>query len=122
MFFPCVSADDHGHSYISEVGLAESGNAQRMGTTRQSVKYWRAARYLPGHYLEFKAVEDIQFVAVVSGRMELTMSNGDRHYLSRGDMILFRDTVGQGHCTRVLGEDFCEVLIIAMHDLGDFIL
>ncbi len=122
MMFPSICVDDHGHSCFSEVDLPQSGNERRIGAASQGVKHWQAAKYLPGHYVDFKTVDDIQFVSVMSGRMELTVSNGEKYYLSRGDMILFQDTSGQGHCTRVLGHEPCQALIIAMDDLGDFVL
>ena len=122
MLFPSIWVDDHGHSYLSEVDLPQSGNERRIGAASQDVKYWRVAKYLPGHFVDFKPVEDIQFVSVMSGRLELTVSNGEKRYLSRGDMILLRDTSGQGHCTKVLGHESCQVLIVAMPDLGDFVV
>jgi mannose-6-phosphate isomerase-like protein (cupin superfamily) len=122
MLFPSIWVDEHGHSYLGEVDLPQSGNERRVGAAPQDVKYWRAAKYLPGHFSDFTTVEDVQFYCVMSGRMELTVSNGEKRYLSRGDMILLRDTTGQGHCTRVLGHEECNVLIIAMPDTGDFVL
>ncbi len=122
MLFPSIWVDDQGHSYLGEVDLPQSGNERRVGAAPQNVKYWRVAKYLPGHYVDFSTVEDIQFVSVMSGRMELTVSNGEKRNLARGDMILLQDTSGQGHCTRVLGHEPCQVLIVAMPDTGDFVL
>ena len=122
MLFSSISVDEHGHSYLGEADLPQSGNERRVGAASQDVKHWQAAKYLPGHNVDFKTVDDIQFVSVMSGRMELTVSNGEKHYLSRGDMMLLRDTSGQGHCTRVLGHEPCQVMIIAMPDLGDFVV
>ncbi|MFL2771338.1 MAG: hypothetical protein ACJZ9F_10035 [Rhodospirillaceae bacterium] len=120
MIFTTIYTDDHGHSYFGEVDLPQTGNERRVSAKAQDVDYWRVSRTLPGHYVDFKTVESAQMVSVLSGRIELTVSNGEKRYLSRGDMIILKDTLGQGHCTRVLGFEPCESLIIGMPEDGEF--
>ncbi len=120
MKFNTIYVDDHGHSYFGEVDLPQSGNSRRIGARPQDVKYWRTSKMLPSHYKDFQTVEDIELLCVMSGHMELTVSNGEKRYCSRGDMILLQDTTGQGHCTRIIGFEPCNTLHIAMNDLGDF--
>ncbi len=115
-----IHVDEHGHSYFGEVELPQSGNERRISAKPQDVKYWRMSRTLPGHYVDFARVPDPMFVAVLSGRMELTVSNGEKRYFSRGDMFMLQDTAGQGHCTRTLGYEPCETLLIAMPGNGEF--
>ena len=120
MKFTTIYVDDHGHSYFGEVDLPQSGNARRIGARPQDVKYWRAGKMLPGHYKDFHRVEDIELLCVMSGHMELTVSNGERRYFARSDMVLLQDTTGQGHTTRIIGTEPCQTLHIAMPDMGDF--
>ncbi|MEE8307852.1 MAG: cupin domain-containing protein [Gammaproteobacteria bacterium] len=115
-----IHVDDHGHSYFGEVDLPQSGNERRISAKPQEVKYWQMSRTLPGHYVDFTQVADPMFVSVLSGRMELTVSNGEKRYFSRGDMFMLQDTAGQGHCTRTLGYEACETLLIAMPGNGEF--
>ena len=115
-----IYLDDHGHSYFGEAELAQTGNARRISAKRQDVEYWQMSKTLPGHYVDFKPVPEPRFIAVLSGRMELTVSNGEKRYFSRGDMFLLQDTSGQGHCTRVLGFEPCRTLIIALPEPGEF--
>lgn len=120
MKFTTITVDDHGHSYFGEVDLPQSGNERRKGARPQDVKYWQAGKMLPGHYKDFQTVEDITLLCVMAGSMELTVSNGERRYFSRSDMVLLQDTSGQGHCTRIIGTEPCQTLHIAMPDMGDF--
>ncbi len=115
-----IYVDDQGHSYFGEVELPQTGNERRISAKPQDVEYWQMSQTLPGHYVDFAPVPDARFVSVLSGRMELTVSNGEKRYFSRGDMFLLADTSGQGHCTKVLGFEPCNTLIIAMPDKGEF--
>ena len=115
-----VYVDDHGHSYFGSVELPQTGNERRISAKPQDVEYWQMAQMLPGHDVDFTTVPEARFMSVLNGRMELTVSNGEKRYFSRGDMFLLQDTRGQGHCTRVLGFEPCTVLIIAMPNDGEF--
>ena len=115
-----IHVDDHGHSYFGEVELPQSGNERRISAKPQDVKYWRMSRTLPGNYVDFTTVPDPSFMSVLSGRLELTVSNGEKRYFSRGDMFMLQDTSGQGHCTRTIGFEPCHTLIIAMPGNGEF--
>ena len=120
MLFTTIYVDDHGNSYFGEVDMPQTGNERRASAKAQDVEYWRVSKTLPGHYVDFKTVESAQMVSVMSGHMELTVSNGEKRYLATGDMIVLKDTKGQGHCTRVIGFDPCESLIIGMPNSGEF--
>ena len=115
-----IYVDDHGHSYFGEVELPQTGNERRISAKPQDVEFWQMSQTLPGHYVDFATVPEPRFISVLSGRMELTVSNGEKKYFSRGDMFLLQDTSGQGHCTRILGFEPCNTLIIAMPGDGEF--
>ena len=53
-------------------------------------------------------------IAVFSGQMNVTVSNGEERQLARGDMMLAQDFTGQGHMTRFLGQEACNYLLITM--------
>ncbi len=120
MKFISIYVDENGHSYFGEVDLPQTGNERRVSAKSQDVEYWRVSKTLPGHYVDFKTVDDPQIISVMSGSMELTVSNGEKRYLSRGDMIVLKDTSGQGHCTRTVGHEPCQSLIIGMPADGEF--
>ncbi len=115
-----IYVDEHGHSYFGEADLPQTGNDRRISAKPQDVEYWRMSRTQPGHFKDFTRSPDPTFVAVLSGRTELTVSNGERRFFSRGDMFMLLDTTGQGHCTRTVGYEPCETLLIAMPGDGAF--
>lgn len=43
-----------------------------------------------------------QLMCVLSGRIEITTSDGDKHEFSLGDLFILEDTYGKGHSTRFL--------------------
>jgi len=115
-----IHVDAHGHSYFGTSELPQTGSERRISAKPQDVDFWQMSKTLPGHYVDFSPVPEVRFVAILSGRQELTVSNGEKRYFSRGDMYLLQDTRGQGHCTRVLGLEPCAALIIAMPGNGEF--
>ena len=115
-----IYVDDHGHSYFAVMELPQSGNDRRISAKPQDVEYWQMSQMLPGHYVDFARVPEPRFISVLTGRMELTVSNGEKRYFSRGDMFRLGDTTGQGHCTRVVGFEPCTTLIIALPGKGEF--
>jgi hypothetical protein len=52
--------------------------------------------------------------------MNVTVSNGDTRHFVRGDMLVLWDVKGQGHITRIVGQEPCHVLHMAVADKGDF--
>lgn len=74
----------------------------------------------PGHVQDFKTVPDLMILAVFSGQMNITVSNGETRHFVRGDMLVLWDTKGQGHITKVVGQEPCHVLHMAVADKGDF--
>lgn len=115
-----IHVDPQGHSYFGEVDLPQTGNERRVSAKPQDVDYWQMSKTLPGHYADFATVPEPRFISVLSGSMELTVSNGEKRYFSRGDMFMLQDTSGQGHTTRVIGFEPCVSLIIAMPGDGAF--
>ena len=48
-----------------------------------------------------------QFVVIVSGEINITVSDGERRTFKSGDVVLMEDTHGKGHSTRVVGPQDC---------------
>jgi hypothetical protein len=119
--FTNIDVDEHGHSYFKEVDLPQAGTAQRISSRNQNVKWWKMALSQPGYAVDFAPAEDLLFVAVFSGQMNITVSNGETRHFVRGDMLTMWDTAGQGHITRFVGLEPCHVLYIALPDKGTFV-
>ena len=122
MLLPHIYTDANGHSVLDEIELKMAGAAspqdstyfQRISAARQDVNYWQIGHALPGHFIDFTPTGASTFIAVFSGKMHITASNGEERQLARGDMMLAQDLTGQGHMTRFGGYEACDYLLINM--------
>jgi len=121
MKFVNIDVDAQGHSYFKDVDLPQTGVPRRISSKNQDVLYWKMGLSQPGHFIDFKTAPDLTIVAVFSGQMEITVSNGETRHFVRGDMLTMWDTTGQGHMTRFVGLEPCHVLHIAVADKGTFV-
>ena len=112
MKLPSLNVDASGHSYFTDVESTDptKGNQPR----EQEIAYWQFWETQPGHFQNFKPSEDPCCLAVLSGKLEITSSLGERRYFSRGDLFLLQDVSGKGHAVRTYGLESCTVLRIGM--------
>jgi hypothetical protein len=120
MKFVNIDVDANGRSYFKDVDLPQTGTAQRISSKNQNVKYWKMGLSQPGHAVDFKPAEDLMFVAVFSGQMNVTVGTGETRAFVRGDMLTMWDTAGQGHRVTFSGLEPCHALYIALPDKGEF--
>jgi len=121
MKIPRIYADEYGHSYFDEAELVQTGDPKRrIQAVSQPVEYWQMRQMQPGYFVDFKANEKPQFIAMTSGRMVLTVSNGEQRYFARGDMLLLQDVAGQGHSMRIVGHEPCTMLVVTLPGEGNF--
>lgn len=124
MLMPHIYTDPMGHSLLDEIDLnmTAPGGAEvqegtyyrRINSARQDVTDWQIGHALPGHFIDFAPTSATTFIAVFSGQMHITVSNGEERQLARGDMMLAQDVDGQGHMTRFLGQEECNYLLVTM--------
>jgi hypothetical protein len=120
MKFVNIDVDEHGHSFFKDIDLPQYGSPQRISSKNQNVLWWKMSVSQPGHTIDFAKAPDLLFVAVFSGQMDITVSNGETRQFARGDMVTMWDTTGQGHMVRFGGDEACKVLYIALPDKGEF--
>jgi quercetin dioxygenase-like cupin family protein len=116
MILPHFYSDPMGHSIIGTTELPEipSTGGLAMTTAHQDVSFWEMMEHEPGDYLDFHPVDSNRFVIVLSGQVDLTVSNGDIMRFGRGEMLSLADISGQGHQMRFVGLEPCQMLSIAM--------
>src|SRR5688572_14122357 len=100
MLLPHLIMDANGHSVLTETDLKMTGPGgaaaadgvyfQRIQAAQQDVSHWQIGHALPGHFVDFTPSAGNQFIAVFSGQMNLTASNGEERQLARGDMMLLQ--------------------------------
>ena len=58
----------------------------------------------PGNFLDWHPAPRRQFVITVSGEVEIGLGDGSVHHDGAGHVNLAEDLTGQGHTTRVVGD------------------
>src|SRR5689334_4147559 len=107
-----LNTDANGDSYFT---IVESCDPPESNKEReQDVAYWEIWETQPGHFQDFKPSEEPRSFAVLSGKLEITSSLGERRYFSRGDTFLLQDIGGKGHAIRTYGWEVCTVLRVTM--------
>ena len=79
------------------------------------IAYWQLWETQPGHVADFQTVDAPKCVAMTAGKIEVTASNGERRYFSRGDVFLLQDTSGKGHVIRTLSFETSTAVIVTMN-------
>jgi mannose-6-phosphate isomerase-like protein (cupin superfamily) len=110
-------ADEKGVSHFKEEQLAMQVDAARAARNVQPIEAAKGATLLrlrPGTVETWHRAPRRQYLFVVKGRSEVTAGDGQKRELVPGDMMLMDDTTGQGHITRVLGQEEHVALFIPL--------
>ena len=92
-----------GRSHVEPIALAKTPDwGKGLATTQISFSTWPVGRVLDWHPAPRR-----QFVIILSGQLEIGLGDGSKHLFGPGDARLVEDTTGQGHTTRVHGNQPC---------------
>lgn len=92
-------------SHFEEVEMKFGGDAP-MKTTDARAATSAVFRSAPaGLFLERHPAPRRQFLVTLSGSWEIEASNGVKRIFKTGDVMLADDTTGEGHTSRVLGNE-----------------
>jgi quercetin dioxygenase-like cupin family protein len=58
----------------------------------------------PGHFIDWHTAPRRQYVITVQGQVEIGLGDGSVHRFGAGHVTLAEDLTGQGHTTRVVGD------------------
>jgi quercetin dioxygenase-like cupin family protein len=103
-----VYSGQDGQSHIAELPLAmkpftDTEGAHGETTTMQSVA-GLAFRIAPaGYVLDWHCAPRRQYSITLSGMAEIEVGDGTVARIGPGDVVLAEDLTGQGHITRVVG-------------------
>jgi quercetin dioxygenase-like cupin family protein len=70
----------------------------------------------PGTFLDWHPAPRRQIVIILSGRLEHGFRDGSRYKFGPGDVRLLEDTTGEGHTTRVVGNEKVLVAVVPLAD------
>lgn len=92
-------------SHFEDIELTFGGEAKILTTTPQpaSMAVFRCAP--PGVALEFHPAPRRQYVVTLSGEWDIECGDGTVRRFRPGDVMLADDLTGQGHVSRVVGDE-----------------
>jgi len=91
---------DDGKSHIEELDLASNVEM----TSLQAAKGIIFSEAPSGHFINWHPAPRRQYIIQLSGQVEIGLADGTTVRYQPGDTRLVEDTTGQGHTTRVVGD------------------
>jgi quercetin dioxygenase-like cupin family protein len=104
-----VYSGSDGRSHIAEVPLemkpfVDSEGAHGEAAPTQSVTGLTFRVSPPGYVLSWHCAPRRQYSIALSGHAEIEVGDGTVARIGPGDVVLAEDLTGQGHITRVVGD------------------
>ncbi|MDA0733504.1 MAG: hypothetical protein O2909_10325 [Chloroflexi bacterium] len=92
---------DDGQSHLEELDLASHPLlAAAQDTSHIAFREWPA-----GHFIDWHPAPRAQYIISLTGEVEVGLGDGTKVIYHPGDARLVEDTTGQGHTTRVIGNE-----------------
>jgi uncharacterized cupin superfamily protein len=92
-------------SHFEDIEVKFGGNQQILTTDARPATSAVFRCVLPGAVLERHPAPRRQFVVTLSGSWEIEASGGVVRTFKPGDVMLADDTTGEGHVSRVIGNE-----------------
>ncbi|MEJ2239175.1 MAG: cupin domain-containing protein [Gemmatimonadales bacterium] len=112
MALECVRifADSEGESHFGRSGVALSSRDFAPPAPPLEVSEVLEAghgflRAAPGWFGDWHPTPTRQFMCLLSGVLEVSVSDGETRRISPGAIVLLEDTEGRGHSTRVVSDE-----------------
>ncbi len=103
---------DDGQSHIEETDLASHPEL----TSPQNVSNITFREWPAGHFIDWHPAPRRQYLISLSGDIEVGLGDGTVVRYKPGDARLVEDTTGQGHTTRVVGDQPSIHVVIPLAD------
>ena len=68
--------------------------------------------FQPGWIGDWHPCPTRQFLALMSGAVEMETTDGTKRRFKPGDLVLLEDTTGKGHVTRNIGDGYASYLVV----------
>jgi quercetin dioxygenase-like cupin family protein len=104
-----IYSGEDGQSHLEEMPLAmqpftDTEGAYGKGTALEKVKGITFRVSPPGYVLNWHCAPRRQYSISLSGEAEVEVGDGTVKRIRPGDVLLAEDLTGQGHITRVVGD------------------
>lgn len=113
-----IYADSEGNSHYDTVTVEQSmaqpaPPAAPFYVSRDGpASKYRFYTFSPGWIGELHPAPTRQFLALMSGAVEMETTDGEVRRLLPGDLVLLEDTSGRGHVTRNTGDGYAIFLVV----------
>jgi len=113
-----IYADAQGGSHFDSVTVEQSLASGAppaapfyVSLDKPASKY-RFYSFQPGWIGDWHPCPARQFLALMSGSVEMETTDGTVRSLKPGDLVLLEDTTGKGHVTRNTGDGYATFLVV----------
>ena len=109
-----IYTGDDGQSHFQEVELPFAPRTGSETTPSQPASGVAFMRYQPGLVQDWHTAPRRQYVVTLSGQVEIQVGDGAVRRFGPGDVLLAEDLTGQGHLTRVVGDEPRTALLVPL--------
>jgi quercetin dioxygenase-like cupin family protein len=116
-----IYSGDDGQSHIEDVSLemqpfVDTEGAHGEGTPLQNAAGVTFRISPPGYVLSWHCAPRRQYTITLAGEAEVEVGDGTIKRIGAGDVLLAEDLTGQGHITRVVGDQQRFYAVIPLED------
>ena len=108
-----IYTDTEGNSHFEmwPVIMENESTFGFMSSPELNVKSFHFQNTLPHHEWNFLHSPDKMYVVLLSGALELEVSDGEKRRFTEGDVILLEDKSGSGHKLQTFENTQCSLII-----------
>ena len=119
--FVRIYTGEDGKSHIEEYEpdfkpFVDTEGAHGDGTALEGATGITIRRNPPGYFLDFHCAPRRQYTITIAGELEIGIGDGTVRRLGAGTVLLAEDLTGQGHTTRVVGNQDRITIVVPLAD------
>ena len=119
--FVRIYTGEDGKSHIEEFEpdfkpFVDTEGAHGDGTALEGATGITIRRNPPGYFLDFHCAPRRQYTITIAGELEIGIGDGTVQRLGPGTVLLAEDLTGQGHTTRVVGNEDRITIVVPLAD------
>ncbi len=108
-----VYTDTDGGSHFEKwpVVMDNESSYGFISSLEKNIKSFHFQNTLPHHKWDFENVPDRMYIVLLSGSLEIEVSDGEKRCFVEGDVILLEDKSGNGHKLETFEDTQCSLII-----------
>ncbi len=116
-----VYTGEDGKSHLEELSpdfqpFVDTEGAHGEATALQAASGITIRRNDPGYFLDFHCAPRRQYTITLAGEVEIGTGDGTLKRFGPGTMLLAEDLTGEGHTTRVVGNETRVSVVVPLAD------